>query len=188
MMQHARWHESVLREKEFLDQIAAHPIDSDLTKDLVKRLPPAYFANAIVGEIRWPKWMPTISAPNRGDYFTLKLTYWTEKLDRRTGGAEKIFTQLLPFMTKNGPDDDEYFRVSFMATRQQTHYEMTLEITPNDEALWRPEPSFRRHVVAPASRAFTADKTGPLLDPFDVEVRFRFKRRFNRDIRARSAA
>ena len=153
---------------EIFDAITEYPIDNDITKDLLRRLRgELLLKDMVIGEIRWPKTWTTLPLADRGVKFSLLLSFITEKFDYSTNSWVKILTTIVPFKMKNGPDDDRYYRVSFMATRIDPRTEYTLDILTLDQQLW-PEPSDETRLVYPSSRVFISSKNGQILDPFDM--------------------
>jgi hypothetical protein len=161
-----------IKDAKLLDTITLHPLDSEITKDLLRRLQSELLLkDTVIGEIRWPKSWTTATVADRGSRFLLTLSYITKVLDLETGRTIKLNTTIMPFKTKNGPDDENYYRVSFMAPRLGAGTEYTIQILTLDQSLW-PEPADEHRLVYPDSRVFVFGENGQVLDPFDV-VRFK---------------
>jgi hypothetical protein len=143
---------ATLRDLELFEAIIAEPFDSDFVKNLISS-GALEIQGAVYGQIRWPRSMATISTPDRGTSFSF--TTW---LNQGFTDYEKGITQALPaplqlpYLTTNGPDDDDYYRVSFSTTVQH-------------------DTQYRLQIVV---KVFTIDTDGHVLEPYDVETRFRF--------------
>ncbi len=166
---HRRWK---IKDIKLFDTITAHPLDSVITRDLLKRLQgELLLKDTVIGEIRWPKSWTTATVADRGSRFLLTISFITEELDLNTGRTIKLNTTIMPFKTKNGPDDANFYRVSFMAPGLASGKEYTIQILTLDQSLW-PEPADEHRLVFPDLRHFVFGKNGQVLDPFDV-VRFK---------------
>jgi hypothetical protein len=147
-----------------------------LAKDLVTQLTSTIDFGALAGSfafgtIRWPRASAKLLTPRRGDAFEITLNHSETFLDHHPDGVyfKTVHIPDYPPSKSDGPDDDEYLRVSFFAAglRRDTNYTVGVQFTPLAKWAHTVTEVSTFHTIAPASRNFRLND-GAVIDPFDV--------------------
>ena len=125
----------------------------------------------VFGSIRWAKTMRPLITQNHADAFTLVLTHTQDILVGTIGGEARWETVIAPNNPPSkwsGPDDDQYYRVSFLSSGLDPEKAYTLQVSFSSQARWASTGMLRlHHVIEPASRVFKPRDIS-MLEPFDV--------------------
>ena len=158
-----------------LNTLLARPLSGTLLdewKRSIKNLP--IFKGTVIGSIRWLKTMDPLLTPKHADAFEIRLTHTQNVLDYE-GGAHcvTIVALDLPPSKWDGPDNDEYYRVSFMTSGLVAQRIYSLDVSFTAQARWEVSrnPLMRRvYSIEPLVREFSVDDIS-FLDPFEVKHR-----------------
>jgi hypothetical protein len=126
------------------------------------------FANTVWGTIRWPKSLGRPLSHTLASAFVIDHVHWDSIPEFYDGGIKYI--QLLaphPEPSKwDGPDDENFHRVSFMAQTPQRQTQISVKFTPH--VAWNHiGGSVYRHIDSP-QRRFLKDDGAYVLKPFEV--------------------
>src|SRR5262249_24624902 len=111
---------ALARDMMSLNTLLARPLTGTLLdewKGSIKN--PHIFKGTVFGSIRWLKTMDPLLTPKHADAFEIRLTH-TETVLSYEGGELHFVTIVAPGLPPSkwdGPDNDEYYRVSFMTSR-----------------------------------------------------------------------
>ena len=160
-----------------LNTLLARPLSGTLLdewKGSIKNLP--IFKGTVFGSIRWLKTMDPLLTPKHADAFEIRLTH-TETKPSYEGGLHwvTIVAPGLPPSKWDGPDNDEYYRVSFMTSGLVAQRIYSLDLSFTAQARWEVSrnPLMRRvYSIEPLGREFSVDDIS-FLDPFEVKHRIR---------------
>jgi hypothetical protein len=165
---------ALARDMMSLNTLLARPLSGTLLdewKGSIKNLP--IFKGNVFGSIRWLKTMDPLLTPKHADAFEIRLTH-TETVLSYEGGPHwvTIVAPGLPPSKWDGPDDDEYYRVSFMTSGLVAQRIYSLDVSFTAQARWESRnPMLRRvHSIEPLGREFSVDDIS-FLDPFEVKQR-----------------
>ena len=155
-----------------LNTLLARPLSGTLLdewKGSIKNLP--IFKGTVFGSIRLLKTMDPLLTPKHADAFEIRLTH-TETKPSYEGGRLHWVTIVapgLPPLKWDGPDNDEYYRVSFMTSGLVAQRIYSLDVSFTAQARWEfSAEDF--HWIEPPGRQFSVDKIS-FLDPFEVRHR-----------------
>jgi hypothetical protein len=127
----------------------------------------------IFGAIRWSTSMAPLLTARHEDAFEIRLTHTESYIDYR-GGPHwvTIVAPDRPPSKWSGPDDADYFRVSFLASGLVPERVYSLDVAFTTEAHWQEvNPLMHRvHAIEPPGRQFTAGEI-TFLEPFEVTHR-----------------
>ena len=139
---------ALARDMMSLNKLLARPLTRTLLdewKGSIKNLP--IFKGTVIGSIRWLKTMDPLLTPKHADAFELKLTYTQNVLDHKDDGVHcvTIVGLDLPPSKWDGPDHDEYYRVTFMTSRLVAQRIYFLDVSFTAQARWESRNPQRRH-------------------------------------------
>jgi hypothetical protein len=130
------------------------------------------FSRIAVGSIQWRKSVGKLTSPTLASAFTIRLSHWDTVIEYTPGGYRLVDLEV-PHSEPSkwdGPEDDSWYRVSFLAggLRQGTEYD--LRVTFSDQARWAYAGKYAlvgTRVIEPAARSFV--KAGAtFIEPFEV--------------------
>jgi hypothetical protein len=154
-----------------LNDLLISPITSSTLQNWIDSLKSKLvFKGTVFGSIRWSKQMPPLLTPKHADAFQIALSH-TETFIDYEGGAHLVtlIAPNLPPTKWDGPDDDEYYRVSFMSIGLDPEKLYTVRVTFTDKAVWTRGNLIRLvHAIEPPSQNFKI-KDISSLDPFEVK-------------------
>jgi hypothetical protein len=159
-----------------LNTLLARPPSGTLLdewKGSIKNLP--IFKGTVFGSIRWLKTMDPLLTPKHADAFEIRLTHTEKHLDLE-GGAHWVTLPALdlPPSKWDGPDNDEYYRVSFVRSGLVDQRIYSLNVSFTAQARWESRnpllPGEGFHSIEPLGREFSVPDIY-LLDPFEVKHR-----------------
>jgi hypothetical protein len=158
-----------------LNTLLARPLSGTLLdewKGSIKN--PHIFKGTVFGSIRWLKTMEPLLTPKHADAFEIRVTHTENKLDFEGGEAHwvTIVAPDLPPSKWDGPDHDEYYRVTFMTSRLVAQRIYFLDVSFTAQARWESRNPLLGgfHWIEPPGREFSVDDIS-FLDPFEVKHR-----------------
>ena len=163
---------ALARDMMSLNKLLARPLTRTLLdewKGSIKNL--HLFEGIVFGSIRWLKTMDRLLTPTHADAFEIRLSHMQTVPDHEPDGVHLITIPApdLPPSKWDGPDNDEYHRVSFITSRLVAQRPYSLEVSFTAQARWEfSAEDF--HWIEPPGRQFSVDKIS-FLDPFEVRHR-----------------
>lgn len=129
-------------------------------------------AGTVWGTIRWRKSLGRPLLSPMSGAFEIRHGFWQEKTDYVEGGYKtvEIYAPLAPPSKWDGPDDDDYHRVSFTAEAKAGD-EQLIAVAFAAGVPWQPTKPFQRashRVIDPPQRGFHHDGRRTVLEPFNV--------------------
>ena len=165
---------ALARDMMSLNKLLARPLTRTLLdewKGSIKN--PHIFKGTVIGSIRWLKTMDPLLTPKHADAFEIRLTHTQKVLDYEGGPHCVAIVALdLPPSKWDGPDNDEYYRVTFMTSGLVAQRIYSLDVSFTAQARWESRnPLLERfHWIEPPGRQFSVDDIS-FLDPFEVKHR-----------------
>jgi hypothetical protein len=167
---------ALARDMMSLNTLLARPLSGtvlDKWKGSAKNL--SVFKGTVFGSIRWLKTMDPLLTPKHADAFKIRLTHTETKLSYDYEGGAHWITLValdLPPSKWDGPDDDEYYRVSFVTSGLVAQRIYSLDVSFTAQARWESRNPLMRRVysIEPLGREFSVDDIS-FLDPFEVKHR-----------------
>jgi len=159
-----------------LNTLLARPLSGTLLdewKGSIKNL--HIFKGTVFGSIRWLKTMDPLLTPKHADAFEIRLTH-PETYPDYEGGVLHWVTLValdLPPSKWDGPDNDEYYRVTFMTSRLVAQRIYSLDVSFTAQARWEsrnPLLGEGLYSIEPLGREFSVDDIS-FLDPFEIRHR-----------------
>ena len=158
-----------------LNTLLARPLSGTLLdewKGSIKN--PHIFKGTVFGSIRWLKTMEPLLTPKHADAFELKLHHTQNVRDHKDDGVHCVTLVAwdLPPSKWDGPDNDEYYRVTFMTSGLAAKRIYSLDVSFTAQARWESRnPQLEGfHWIEPLGRQFSVDDIS-FLDPFEVRHR-----------------
>jgi hypothetical protein len=131
------------------------------------------FSNTIWGTIRWKKAIGRPLAPTLASAFVIEHIHWDTVMDVTPDGRVKYVDILAPHKEPSkwdGPDDADYYRVSFMTETPQRPTRIRVNFAA--QVGWgSSHPIFLRSSfrdITPSERYFLKGDKLSILDPFEV--------------------
>ena len=167
---------ALARDMMSLNKLLARPLTRTLLdewKGSIKNL--HLFEGIVFGSIRWLKTMDRLLTPTHADAFEIRLSHMQTVPDHEPDGVHLITIPApdLPPSKWDGPDNDEYYRVSFMTSGLVAQRIYSLDVSFTAQARWEVSrnPLMRRvYSIEPLGREFSVDDIS-FLDPFEVKHR-----------------
>ena len=164
------------RELTTLRPVLLHPVTADALDHWAAKstIRADILANTVWGEIRWRKHIGRPLAATLASAFVIEHTSW-QWVKEFKGGAVTYIQLLVPHpapQKHDGPDDDTYHRVSFMAEANQHESEIRVRFAPHvgwDGRVQLIGPGYK--TIEPAARVFLKASNREVLEPFEVIVK-----------------
>jgi len=133
-------------------------------------------ADTLWGSIYWRRSMGRPLTPKLSIAFVIEHVSWQSKLEYTDGGYR--FIDLLSPHSEpskwDGPDDDDYHRVTFMTQATQGHNQIRVGFAPGvgwQHGIQLPVTKLGYRDIAPPWRDFEKGEIGYVLEPFEVVIR-----------------
>jgi hypothetical protein len=143
--------------------------DGMVRRDLLSNI----FSNTVWGTIRWRKSMGRPLAPTLASAFVIEHISWQSETIGITPTGEPKYTDLVvphPEPSKwDGPGDEDYYRVSFMAETAQQQSQIRVNFAAH--IAWEHRTAFVRRGyrdIDPSERLFLTGDKWYVLEPFEV--------------------
>ncbi len=133
-------------------------------------------SNTIWGTIRWPKSFGRPLGSTLASAFVIKHVHWDSRMEITPSGVARIIDILAPHPEPSkwdGPDDEDYYRVSFMADTPQRPTRIRVSFA--EDIRW--EKILGTYIIrgyrdiAPSERQFIKGDKMSVLEPFEVVIK-----------------